>query len=60
MEDIAKKHGEKLRKGRLGADGDVEFYDEEADEIVAQDETQKKEHEELMKRIKMSLDKEKT
>lgn len=34
MEDIAKEHGEKLRKGRLGADGDVEFYDEEATETV--------------------------
>ncbi|KAK4497795.1 hypothetical protein PRZ48_010449 [Zasmidium cellare] len=34
MEDIAKEHGEKLRKGRLGADGDVEFYDEEATEKI--------------------------
>lgn len=30
MEDIAKEHGEILRKGRLGADGDVEFYDDAA------------------------------
>ncbi|KAF2173445.1 hypothetical protein M409DRAFT_15729 [Zasmidium cellare ATCC 36951] len=34
MEDIAKEHGEKLRKGRLGADGDVEFYDDAADETI--------------------------
>ncbi|EME42352.1 hypothetical protein DOTSEDRAFT_54741 [Dothistroma septosporum NZE10] len=30
LEEIAKRHGEKLRKGRLGADGDIEFYDDEA------------------------------
>lgn len=34
MEDIAKEHGEILRKGRLGADGDVEFYNDQATKIV--------------------------
>ena len=34
MEDIAKQHGEKLRKGRLGADGTVEFYEDDATEKV--------------------------
>lgn len=34
MEDIAKRHGEKLKKGRLGADGDIEFYDDAATEKV--------------------------
>ena len=37
MEDIAKQHGEKLRKGRLGAGGDVEFYDDQATETVMED-----------------------
>jgi protein import protein ZIM17 len=39
MEDIAKEHGQKLRKGRLGADGDIEFYDEDAEAKVAHAET---------------------
>ena len=30
LEDIAKQHGEKLKKGRLGVNGDIEFYDDEA------------------------------
>ncbi|CAK3909558.1 related to mitochondrial import Zim17 [Lecanosticta acicola] len=34
LEEIARQHGEKLRKGRLGAEGDVEFYDEEAEEKI--------------------------
>lgn len=60
MEDIAKKYGEKLRKGRLGADGDVEFYDERADEIVAKEGEAKKEQDEMTERIKKSLEPEKT
>lgn len=34
MEDIAKEHGQLLRKGRLGADGDIEFYDDAATKQV--------------------------
>ena len=60
MEDIARKYGEKLKKGRLGADGDVEFYDEQADEIIAQDEQKKREQEAMTERIKQSLAKEKS
>ncbi|KAF2213436.1 hypothetical protein CERZMDRAFT_111132 [Cercospora zeae-maydis SCOH1-5] len=41
MEDIAKQYGEKLKKGRLGVDGDVEFYDEVAEEAIAEDEQAK-------------------
>ena len=33
LEDILKEKGEFLRKGRLGEDGDVEFYDESSNEI---------------------------
>jgi protein import protein ZIM17 len=35
MEDIAKEHGRQLRKGRLGADGDIEFYDDDAETKVS-------------------------
>jgi hypothetical protein len=35
LEEIAKRHGEKLRRGRLGDDGDVEFYEDSADDMVA-------------------------
>ncbi|SMQ52040.1 unnamed protein product [Zymoseptoria tritici ST99CH_1A5] len=45
MEDIAREHGQLLRKGRLGADGDVEFYDDKATDIV--EEAAKKEQERL-------------
>lgn len=41
LEDIAREHGEKLRKGRLGLDGDVEFYDEKADEVIRGEEERK-------------------
>ncbi|CZT14483.1 related to mitochondrial import protein Zim17 [Ramularia collo-cygni] len=34
MEDIAKEHGQLLRKGRLGVDGDIEFYDDAATKTV--------------------------
>lgn len=30
IEDIMKEKGQFIRKGSLGADGDVEFYDEAA------------------------------
>jgi len=30
MEDIVKRHGQLLKKGRLGADGDIEFYEDAA------------------------------
>ncbi|KAF2487343.1 DNL zinc finger-domain-containing protein [Neohortaea acidophila] len=33
IEDILREKGQYLRKGRLGDDGDVEFYDEENNEI---------------------------
>ena len=33
LEDILKEKGQFLRKGRLGEDGDVEFYDESSNEI---------------------------
>ncbi|KJY01378.1 hypothetical protein TI39_contig293g00001 [Zymoseptoria brevis] len=45
MEDIAREHGQLLRKGRLGADGDVEFYDDKATDIV--EDAAKKEQERL-------------
>ncbi|KAI5363548.1 Putative mitochondrial import protein TIM15 [Septoria linicola] len=57
MEDIAKEHGEKLRKGRLGVDGDVEFYDEEADQIVQADEQKKSEQDAMTQRIKENWEK---
>jgi hypothetical protein len=50
----------RLKKGRLGADGDVEFYDEQADDIIAKDEEKKREHEAMTERIKQSLAKEKS
>ncbi|EME81054.1 uncharacterized protein MYCFIDRAFT_18152, partial [Pseudocercospora fijiensis CIRAD86] len=34
LEEIAGEFGEVLRKGRLGVGGDVEFYEEGADEVV--------------------------
>lgn len=40
MEDIAKEHGQLLRKGRLGADGDIEFYDDAATEKIQEAATQ--------------------
>ena len=33
LEDILKEKGQFLRKGRLGEDGDIEFYDEGSNEI---------------------------
>ena len=33
IEDILREKGQFLRKGRLGEDGDIEFYDEENNEI---------------------------
>lgn len=60
MEDIARKYGERLKKGRLGVDGDVEFYDEQADQIIAKDEEKKRKQEEMTERIKKSLKKEKS
>ncbi|KAK5169088.1 uncharacterized protein LTR77_006397 [Saxophila tyrrhenica] len=33
LEDILKEKGQYLRKGRLGEDGDIEFYDEGSNEI---------------------------
>jgi len=29
LEDIMKEKGQLLRKGRLGTDGDIEFYDDQ-------------------------------
>lgn len=37
LEEIAKEHGQLLRKGRLGVNGDVEFYDDAATGIVERD-----------------------
>ncbi|KAF7190691.1 hypothetical protein HII31_07850 [Pseudocercospora fuligena] len=37
LEEIAKEHGEILKKGKLGVDGDVEFYEDYADKIVEDD-----------------------
>lgn len=34
LEDIAKQHGQHLKKGRLGIDGDIEFYDDAATKVV--------------------------
>ena len=34
IEDILKEKGEFLRKGRLGEDGQIEFYNDEAVETV--------------------------
>lgn len=56
MEDIAKQYGEKLKKGRLGVNGDVEFYDEVAEEAVAEDEAAKKAKVEKTERIRETLD----
>lgn len=33
IEDILKEKGEFLKKGRLGEDGDIEFYDDSKDQI---------------------------
>ena len=32
-DDLEKKHGEKLKKGRLRANGNAEFYEDEADDM---------------------------
>ncbi|PPJ52910.1 hypothetical protein CBER1_11572 [Cercospora berteroae] len=56
MEDIAKQYGEKLKKGRLGVNGDVEFYDEVAEEAIAEDEAAKKAKVEKTERIRETLD----
>jgi protein import protein ZIM17 len=34
LEDIAKEHGQYLRKGKLGANGDIEFYKDQATKTV--------------------------
>ncbi|KAM3413756.1 hypothetical protein BST61_g10442 [Cercospora zeina] len=57
MEDIAKKYGEKLKKGRLGVDGDVEFYDEVAEEAIAEDEQAKLAKDGKTARIRETLEK---
>lgn len=51
LEEIAKEHGEKLKKGRLGVDGDVEFYDDSTNSIVEEGEVKKLAKEELAERI---------
>lgn len=33
IEDILKEKGEYIKKGVLGADGDVEFYDESKEQV---------------------------
>ena len=43
IEDILKEKGEFLRKGRLGEDGDIEFYDEANNEIGQQMQAKEKE-----------------
>ncbi|CAK1366972.1 unnamed protein product [Cercospora beticola] len=56
MEDIAKQYGEKLKKGKLGVNGDVEFYDEVAEQAIAEDEAAKKAKVEKTERIRETLD----
>lgn len=37
IEDIMREKGEFIKKGSLGADGDVEFYDDQAGEEEQQE-----------------------
>jgi hypothetical protein len=40
IEDIMREKGEFIRKGSLSADGDVEFYDDQADPAANEKENQ--------------------